>query len=244
MEEKIKNVKSRLEFVEQLTSVKDAFRGTHLIEKTENGGWTHPYVHFSGLRFYLILTCFDILGSNDQFLPFPNWLNSSSSKTERETIFSNVPDKELSPLSVEKVYKNYNEIYGITKGFKRFITDVISENDKTLLFENINIRKIQREPQKVLPYEPTENKKINFLFEVRNSFTHTGNPYASPGGGIFDDDGTGVEMDGVMKYGYSTIHIENKKDFYYEYSVRKWPNLLIEILNNTIKTISNNGYKA
>ncbi len=37
----IQNVKSRLEFVSKLTSVKEAFRGHDLIEHTENNGWTH-----------------------------------------------------------------------------------------------------------------------------------------------------------------------------------------------------------
>ena len=132
MNKKIKNVRSRLEFINQLNSVNEAFRGTHLIKHTENNGWTHPYVHFSGLRFYLILTCFDILGSNKDFLPFPDWLssNSPSVKDQRDALFSNLSVKELTPNNVAKLYNEYNKIYGIKKGFIRFITDIISEKDR------------------------------------------------------------------------------------------------------------------
>ena len=238
---KIENVKSRLEFISKLTSVRETFRGIELIEHTENNGWTHPYKHFSGLRFYLILTCFDILGSNEEFIPFSNWLTSSKIKEERENIFRNVYSNELNPDSVKKVYSGYNDIYGISKGFKRFINEVISTEDRALLLDSIKIRKIQNNPQKVIEYEPNETKKINFLYEVRNSFTHTGQPYASPGGGIFIDDGKAVIIDGKKMWGYQIIHREKKQDFFYEYSVRKWPKLLVEILNNTLNTISNNG---
>jgi hypothetical protein len=230
----IQNVKSRLEFVSNLTSVKGAFRGINLIEDTENNGWTHPYKHFSALRYYLILTCFDILGSNSEFIDFSGWLTSSKHKTERETIFNSISDQSLCAGSLKAVYDKYNEIYGVSKGFKRFINEVISKENREKLLDSIKVRKIGYNPRKEIKYEPTENKKINFLYEIRNSFTHMGNSYASPAGGIFEDDGAPVVIDGKEKWGYQRIHIDERMEFYYEFSVRKWPHLLVDIVNDTI----------
>ncbi|MDQ2179104.1 hypothetical protein [Marinifilum sp. D714] len=237
MHKKIENVRARLEFVNKLTTVKEAFRGTELVRKSENGDFIHPYIHFDGLRFYLILTCFDILGSTTEYLPFSNWLTSSSTKNEREEIFGQINNSELTPESVNNLYLHYNKIYGVTKGFKRFITEILSDENRKLLLDNIMIRKFDSVSKIQLEYAPSDSKKINFLYQIRNSFTHTGEPYATPASGIFDIIEDGIIMDGVRKWGYYCIHIEKNNKFYYEYYVRKWPLVLIEILNNTIETI-------
>lgn len=93
------------------------------------------------------------------------------------------------------------------------------------MLNSIKVRKIGSNPKKELKYEASEdedkNKKINFLYEIRNMFTHTGESYASSGGGIFEDDGKSMIIDGKEMWGYQPIHYIHKSDFYYEYSVRK-----------------------
>lgn len=235
MNDKIENVKSRIDFVIKLTNVKDSFRGAELISKTDTG-WTHPFVHFSALRYYLILTCFDILGSNDHYLSYNNWLTSASSQFDLQQEIENSESKELSRDNLIAIYNKYNKTYGTTKSFKNFINSLITNEDRKKLLESIRIRKILDGIEQ--PYEPSDNKKINFLFEIRNSFTHTGKPYASPAGGVFEDDGAGTEIDGVIKYGYRSIHCKEKGDIKYEYTVRKWPQLLIEIVENYISSLT------
>ncbi|MDQ1770474.1 hypothetical protein GQR60_03040 [Labilibaculum sp. A4] len=237
MHRKIENVRARIEFVNKLTSVKEAFRGTELVKKSENGDFNHPYIHFDGLRFYLILTCFDILGSNKEYLPFSNWLTSSNTKNERAEIFAQMNKNEITSESVNDIYLGYNKIYGVTKGFKRFIAEILSDENRKLLLDNIMIRKFDNVSGIQLKYTPPDSKKIDFLYQVRNSFTHTGEPYATPAGGIFDIIEDGRIIDGGRKWGYYCIHIEKNNKFYYEYYVRKWPKILIEILNNTIETL-------
>lgn len=149
--------------------------------------------------------------------------------------------KTLSPVAVKGIFREYNEIYGVSKGFKRFINEIIAEDDRKNLINNIKVRKIGKNPNKELKYKASsEDKKINFLFKIRNMFTHTGASYASPGGGIFEDDGKSMIIDGKEMWGYQPIYYIHKSDFYYEYSVRRWPQLLIEIVHNTIRNNEEN----
>lgn len=234
--EKIDSVKIRIELVNNLTKLRDNFRGTHLLEPVGENGWTHPYKHFSALHYYLLLTCFDILGSNNQFIPFSTWLNSEDCSAERTDILNKATGPELLD-KIKSVDSSYNQIYGTTQGFKRFINVIISNANKTKLLESIQIRKISTTENKVFEYTPTETQKIKFLFQIRNSFTHAGESFASPSGGLFDDPNDGAIIDGVRKWGFYEIYRFHKESYYLEYSVRKWPSTLIEIIEDTIKAI-------
>jgi hypothetical protein len=230
---KIASIKARIELVNNLTKLRDNFKGPHLIEPFGEHGWTHPYRHFSALRYYLLLTCFDILGSNNEFIPFSSWLNSDDKKIEREDILQTATDKELLG-NINKVHSAYNKLYGTTQGFKRFINIILSPENKEKLLKSINVRKIVKTPIKVLEYTATESQKIDFLFNIRNSFTHAGESYAGPGGGLFKDPDEGEIIEGKRMWGHDIIYYDHRDEHYYEYSVRKWPSTLIEIIEDTI----------
>ncbi len=232
---KIESVKSRIELVNNLTNLRDNFKGTHLIEKFGDSGWTHPYRHYFALRYYLLLTCFDILETNNEFTPFSSWLTSRNKKTEREGILNTASEINLLN-NLKTVHSAYNKIYGTTQGFKRFINTVLSPENKEKLLTSVQVRKIARSPRKVLDYAATESQKIDFLFNIRNSFTHAGESYAGPGGGLFKDPDEGEIIDGKRMWGHEAIYFEHKEEHFYEYSVRKWPSTLIEILEETINT--------
>lgn len=231
---KIDTVKNRIAFVNDLTILRDNFKGMHLIEHNEGNGWTHPYRHFSALQFYLLLTCFDILGSNDEFIPFSAWLVDTKRSKERNQIFNNATENQLVD-KIKTVHSAYNKIYGPTQGFKRFINTVLSSKNKEKLLESLRVRKISKPANVVLDYTASETQKIDFLFEIRNSFTHAGQSYASSSGGLFKDADEGHIIDGKIMWGYEAIYWVYKETHYYEYSVRKWPSTLIEIIEDTIK---------
>jgi hypothetical protein len=176
-----------------------------------------------------------MLGSNDEFVPFSSWLADENLLEERNQILTNATENELVD-KIKSVYSAYNKIYGPTQGFKRFITTVLSPENKEKLLKSVNVRKISKPDNKVLEHEASETQKINFLFEIRNAFTHAGQSYASGGGGVFKDGDEGEIIDGKRMWGYEGIYWKHKTNHYYEYSVRKWPSTLIEIIEDTIKT--------
>ena len=161
MKDKIENVKNRIEFVQKLTEIREHFMGKDkVIYAAEE--WTHPYVHFHALRNYLVLTCFDILGTNEEFILFQNWLNSNEKENERKKIFNMLPNNICNSENILKVLNEYNKIYGISQGFKRFINVIISKEDKKKLFDSIAIYKTDNN-NKYLDNKPSESKKISFL---------------------------------------------------------------------------------
>lgn len=228
---------NRIKFVENINKFRDNFQGKNLLQKSDNGTYKHPYKHFIALRNYLLLTCFDILGSNDDYLPFNSWLESKSKEDERNSIIGNFPEKLNILDSTKLLFKEYNKIYGIKNGFKRFILEILTAENKLKLLESIIIEKHYNDSSKKMERIDNDNKKINFLFEVRNVFTHSGLSYASSGAGLFGDmhDGAMIKnSDGKLGQFYTPIYIEHKKDFYYIFMVRGWPYLLMEILYSAL----------
>ena len=81
--------------------------------------------------------------------------------------------------------------------------------------------------------------KIKFLFEVRNSFTHKGKALSSGAGGLFypDDEDAPKIFPGDKKPRYASIQVHKveKAGFHYRYYVRRWPSVLIDIIEETIE---------
>ena len=237
-EDKIDIVKDRISFVKALTKTKSNFQGNELTRRNERTQEpTHPYKHFSALRFYLLLTCFDILGHSDEFIDFASWLDSKDEKhlKEKNEIFQNCKN-ENALLYVSSVNKQYNQIYGASKSFNRFINDILSSENQNKLYESIRITKQSKKTPpnlKDADYVPNINKKRNFLYLIRNSFTHKGILISSFGGGIFPEvDDFNEDCNSY----FHQIYSEDKKDFIYIYCVSNWPKVLIEIIEDTIKT--------
>src|SRR5690606_8549472 len=99
--DKIGLIKERLEFIKQLTDVKEHFRGRDKVIRG-NGprDSDHPYRHFSALRIYLALTCFDILGQSDDWKDYGNWLSSKKKADERNNIIDKHHKKELNDILI------------------------------------------------------------------------------------------------------------------------------------------------
>jgi hypothetical protein len=240
--ERIEIVKDRLDFIKILSKSKEFYRGDDLLKRhIHTDTHTHPYRHFSALRYYLCLTCFDILGQTEGFIDFYSWLNSKNHIEQREKIFKQCENPDFH-LYITSIYKEYNAIYGVSNSFSRFINQVLSDENRKKLFDSVEIKKQTKiEPQQI-EYEPTIKKKIDFMYLVRNSFTHKGKPISSVMGGFHffnfnEDEPSNYDANGTATWAHVQVYTEHRKDFVYVHSVIRWPGILIEIIEDTIKTV-------
>ena len=232
-------VKERIALVNKLISVREAFQGNHLIRNSDkDNSWTHPYKHYAALRNYLLLTCFDILGQTEDYIDFFSWLQSKKHKEERENIIKKCEGTDF-VLNMTNVYKEYNSIYGVSKSFHHFIYQILSDENRDKLFDSIDIKKRSVSEGKPIGINVTEKMKSDFLFLIRNSFTHNGEALASTSGGVYYPfDVEKPLFHPVLKkelWGYYWFYSEVKEKVRKDYLVRKWPNLLVEIIEDTIK---------
>ena len=223
-------VRERLEFVSIITSINTQFLDPSLTRITENNGWTHPWKYFDALRNYLLLTCFDLLGQSDGFKDFQSWLNSSRTISERNVALEKAENSSLLE-SVRSVHADYLSVYGAKNSFKRFINEVLPSDVKEQLLFSVMIRKIDTIKNCEIGGIDEESKKIDFLYAMRNAFTHEGVNIGSPAGGVFPNHGAWINMDGVLKKGYEPIYWTQKSHIRIEHMVRDWPDVLIRTVN-------------
>lgn len=241
MIDKIEVVKDRLFLYDKLYSIKNVFQGKEYLTRPTKGTWDHKYKHFLALRYYLLLTCFDILGQREDFIDFHSWMNSKGNKAQRETIIN-----ESKSLSVEEtiktVYNNYLKIYGYRNSFSRFIKEILTKEDRDLLMFSIRIYKIHQDVNgNIIKSEclEDEKKKEDYLLMVRNQFTHKGKSLASGTDGLFHEpffsEFKGRYIDGILKFPFESQYYEQKDGFRIAYYTRKWPNVIREVIENTLK---------
>jgi hypothetical protein len=246
--DKIKLALDRIEFVKRLGTLDHYFKGEHLIEHIGNG-WTHPFQHYEGLTYYLILTCFDILGQKQKFEDFPNWLKAKEVKEERDKIIESVNSLNL-PLiqALRKVHEGYIDIYGAIKSFKRFIEETISTANRNKLFDSIQLFRFDKRSQMNVDLEENELKKakLKLLQDIRNNFTHNGISLASPAGGVFNKINNISITQGINKTNeyFNHLYTEDAKNHKTSYLVKEWPKTLIDIILDTINENSNEETKA
>jgi hypothetical protein len=233
IEESRKQVEERIEFIKTLYSLRDEFKGPDKIQITGNNSWTHPYKHFDGLLYYLLLTCFDILGQNGTFIDFSSWLESKEKLEEREKIFKQYPATQDNRY-LSAIYKEYNNIYGVKRAFFNFIEKIMSPENRLKLHDSIKIVKYDKFEIKIEDFRPTAKQKNEFLFQIRNSFTHKGVSTGSEMPGIFPDYGVIGNKNTSKDRGYYAIRREKKADYILIYGVKNWPQLLWGIVESTL----------
>lgn len=236
--ENIQIVKDRLQFIDTFTTTRNFYKGRDKIERKEGKGWNHPYRHFVALEYYLLLTCFDILGQTDEFIDFKSWLCSNKNDLQKklEEIIKQTESFDFANR-VAMIYDEYNLIYGVKRSFYRFIYNDLSEENRKLLFDSIEISKLDNQGKYDLSFKCTNEKKANFLFFMRNSFTHSGLSLASGAGGLTDwFDGRPIKFPGDKQesYYWEKVYYVIKRDYKIIYSVIKWPTLLRKIIEETM----------
>lgn len=229
-------VKRRLTLVKKLTSLKEYFKDSDDIILMGENSWTHPYQDYQALRYYQLLTCFDILGQPTDWKDYGAWL-ATKNNPERDLFIKQSEDQPFLEAS-KKLHNCYLERYGMKISFFKFINEVISPERREELLKSIIIKKVDKPSNTYIPYEPTEQEKLKFLLRIRNSYTHEGLTMGSPGGVIMpygrDIEEDGIFDEGRQKFGEIEIHYEIKGNTVIRYCVRRWPQLLVEIIEEAL----------
>ena len=106
------------------------------------------------------------------------------------------------------------------------------------LYASIKISKITNAFQKGVKSEDISNvkRKNDFLFKLRNEFTHEGRSWASGSGGLFDDMAT-IWSDGKIKWAFEEQYLERKGTYHIQYSTLRCPSEVRKILQVTIERL-------
>lgn len=247
LKERIELVNERINFIKELSEVRDHFRGQEKILKTKEGTWTHSYKHFSALRIYLALTCFDILGQSDDWIDFNGWLRSKSKTDERNKIFEKHKLKNLQQILIS-VNNDYNKQYGVKTSFFRFIRESLTTENQQKLFKSIAGQKrltdeiVKDDGTKIAAtgtsIELTQKQKEEFLLNIRNSFTHKGISIGDAAGGVFEYEQPILfpisENKWEPRWIHMAIHHQKVNNSLITFKVQRWPFVLLEIIKDTV----------
>jgi hypothetical protein len=223
-------IEERLEFVDLISGLHKHFHDSSLVRDTSEGGWTHPWLYFDSLRNYLLLTCFDLLGQRGDYKDFGTWLRADSVAAERDEAVRSLNLSAPIIQNVAQLFDSYLERYGNKRSFDRFIDEVLPPKERDELFASIWIREIDPKANREVGVLENVSLKRRFLYELRNSYTHSATNTGSAAGGLFHDSGTPIDMEGELRYGYEIVRWEVKNGVRTEYSVRRWPHLLKDLV--------------
>jgi hypothetical protein len=121
---------------------------------------------------YLRLTCFDQLGQPANWMIFSDWLKSKKKKDEKTRIFESI--EAVNKLEfTEKIYQEYQKIYGIKNSFFNFIKNVIPQETRRELLNLIKIRIHDETSPTIEGRAVTDKDKEDYLYKIRNDFTHS-----------------------------------------------------------------------
>lgn len=128
----------------------------------------------SGLREYLLLTCFDQLGQKPEWIPLTQWLSSTDTNVlaERDSIRVGANAR---PDECAKAFVTfYNSRYGVRSAFKHFLRDILPAERRRVLLDSLFAA------ESPLPFAAgatrpfADREKEDLLFTMRNAFTHRG----------------------------------------------------------------------
>ena len=139
-----------------------------------DGKWyALPGKDYQGLRCYLLLTCFDILGKVEtEWSGFYSWL-AQKTNIDPHTLAPVDTEQEMSePLKT--LYHNYGKNHAMRNNFYYFLNVVITNKRRQELLDNIRILKKDKLTDEALPFRVSDEEKLKFLFDIRSSYTHKG----------------------------------------------------------------------
>lgn len=223
-------VVNRLEQVDMIFELRHHYCDIRLIKYVGKNGWTHPWKYFDALMYYLLLTCFDVLGQPSEWVSFSEWLASGKKAEEREVVVNSI-QSSLPPIEITRHFNSkYQEIYGVKTSFNNFILKILTDEERTDLYSNIQIVRGRMDGDPNISYPAlgyiNEEKKLDFLFNLRNKFTHSAVIMGSPNAGVSSQAYDAIIINGKPKKGYVEIYRETKNGEWLIYYVRDWPFLL------------------
>ena len=228
-------VSQRLKLVEMLTETNALFRKPQLIEDVGDDGWSHPWRYVDALRNYLLLTCFDVLGQTREWIVFDAWLKAKKCREERANAVEQLTDASDPVAVASALHRKYMELYGVKLSFYNFIHTVISSDARTMLYQSIRVPTTLRSTQNINLNQGFDTARDEFLFRIRNRYTHQAQSFGNSAGGVFDPsekhyDSGGREVE-VWELVESDFSEENQTNSF----VRDWPNVLISVVRTGLE---------
>ncbi len=210
-------VLNRINMVNKLGSKDYYAEDTNALIKINDKWWARPSRDYQGLRLYLLLTCFDVIGR------YPaNWGNIFSQVTEKLDLDPNTfvtRKSDVFPMDYTIVYQSINDVYALKNSFYYFINTIIGPKRRRDLLDSIVIKKIGKYSSEILDYEASDNEKLKFLFDIRHCYSGYGNKL-------------GCDENLLELHAVDDMHIEN--DNYYHFSVQWNPTLIVKIIEEVI----------
>jgi hypothetical protein len=120
---------------------------------------------------YLRLTCFDLLGQPSDWMIYSDWITSKSKEHERDAIIGKISYKNELEFAY-KTFDEYQQLYGVKNSFFRFLNEILPKNHRNDLLNHINIRIEEGHTNIIKLHETTLKDKENYLFTIRNDYTH------------------------------------------------------------------------
>lgn len=245
-------VHARLRLAKALLEESDQLEGSEGYARDTDKHWLHARHEREALVTYLLLTCFDMLGREEEHLPFGNWVNSNKKchVLQKNAVLDNLPQTD-DPLNVTKLLlAQHSEIFGVKNSFYSGMNK-LTATGKERFFNSINLGYLPghcNEPNVGYPLELIEDpaKEINlkkaYIFRKRNNFTHNLEQFHMSSTPMHPTDlekPTGSWMakleDG--KITYWGVHEDREKhgSGHYVYSLNQWPFVLFQVLYEAIK---------
>jgi hypothetical protein len=236
--ERIQRVKDRLFLYDKISDLKESFRGHDYTEHPSKSTFDHKYRHYEALRFYLLLTCFDILGQGAEFVDFSKFLNGKDFKEERKIVINSLRTVDDIEDKIKAVHEYYLKTYGFKTRYLYFINNVLDQGQRDRLYASIKISKITNAFSANVKSEDiaSVNRKNEFLFKLRNEFTHEGKSWASGSAGLFDDMAS-MWSDGSITWAFQPQYLEKKGSYHIQYSTLRWPGEVRKILQVTVERL-------
>lgn len=182
-EESKRKVQNRLLLIVDLVEYIEVLRVRESPQTDGDGTWTHLAILYEELVNYLILTCFDVLGSENG-LPFGNWLNSKQSihKNERDEVLKNVAKGASHHEAAKALVEKHRLLHGVKVGFYRFIAE-LDDSQREELLQSVTVHSVVKQGKRNedgtltsgltgAAIDEAEIKK-KILFGIRNRFTHS-----------------------------------------------------------------------
>ena len=141
--------------------------------------------HDRGLVHYLLLTCFDTLGQNPDWIDYSGWLEASDRHDERERACESIMSDSAPVEIAAQLHREYLRLYGASLAFKHFLNDVLPDSARRFLFDSIRIEKFPYASSasgEVRVSLGSDAEKAKLLYQVRNEFTHRGERFGGPRG--------------------------------------------------------------
>lgn len=179
--------------------------------EAEDALWSHQ----QALVVFLLLTCFDRLGQPADWVDFGSWLQSDRHSEEREACESVIPANLGYAEIAQKLHAQYLQLYGTRNSFFRFLRDTLPLNMRKVVLDSLDIRRSSNPPD-IKSFPPaSDSEKQEYLFKIRNEYTHSARYVAGTGPTIFPTSGAWVQRDQ-----------EFRTDHWVSVAVTGWPDIL------------------